>query len=99
MVVEARSQGGWLRGPRFPRVGFSLLVDRSRAQGLGADPSLLVGGLGTDMEDCGTVVALVLVPNHWWLRPGPRTSASPLMGIGGSWDPWLQGPVDPSVGV
>ena len=99
MVFEARSQGGWLRGPRFPRVGVSLLVDRSRAQGLGADPSLLVGGFGTHMADCGTVVVLVLVPNHWWLRPGPRPSVSPLMGIGGSWHPWLQGPVDPNVGV
>lgn len=40
---------------------------------------------------------LGLVPRHWWVRPGLRASAGPLVGKTWSWDLWLWVPGTPEL--
>ena len=56
-----RSQGDWLRSPRSPGAGVSMLLSGTEAMGSLGGACLMVGGSGLDTVGCGAMIVLGLI--------------------------------------
>ena len=63
MQIWCWPAGGQGQGPGDPGVGVSLLVNAP----------------GPDTAGCRVLVFMGLVSPHWWVRPLPKASVSPLV--------------------